>query len=168
MESEWERESERERERMGERENWRERVSDGLRACVFVHSFVRTFVCAHAFRVRPCVCGYVRACAYMCVRAYRSRSELNFWSNNGCLVLPSAQSTPLLVKQGVFGAAQCPVNSPSGQTRGVWCCPMPSQLTFWSNKGCLVLPSAQWMERVDLAGDTLRLLGVGVGAGLLG
>ena len=41
-------------------------------------------------------------------------SQLTFWSNKGRLVLPSAQSTHLLVKQGVFGAAQCPVDGAGG------------------------------------------------------
>lgn len=39
------------------------------------------------------------------------------------------------------------------------------QLTFTSKDGCLLLPSIQWMLLTDLAGDSQREMGEGVGSG---
>lgn len=38
-------------------------------------------------------------------------------------------------------------------------------LTFTSKDGCLLLPSIQWMLLTDLAGDSQREMGEGVGSG---
>lgn len=38
-------------------------------------------------------------------------------------------------------------------------------LTFTSKDGCLLLPSIQWMLLTDLAGDSQREIGEGVGSG---
>ena len=125
-----EREREWERERTGERGEATgcELVCLCVRLCArsFVRSFVRTrFGCVRVWGgmcVRARICACVRTGPGVNSPSGQTRglwccpvpSQLTFWSKNGCLVLPNAQSTHLLVKQGVFGAAQCPVDGAGG------------------------------------------------------